>query len=388
MKGYSKKESLLPQRRICGLSNAQLTVFILAILATTASVFQIWRSVAVTRTMHMEPIYQLESAPIQNIHSEDKISAAAVISTLNSSLPFSSNDPCSLMTEIKEGSLQPTFAEINELRRHLLIKNRPCFESNSQFFIQTFLNRTMANHVMLHIPKTGGTTVCKAIKEGKVWSTQGHNCWKEDFCPMWAGCLNPQPTSCSTLKSWPQTFVMNENYLDEYCDHHTYSILLREPTSRSISHVNHFMQAVAWRKEYPYETMNWRLSLALSNYMVWALSAITLFDTNDNNSTHVVHADKLHPNIEHLNFAKQRLMKMDYIIDLSNENTRCRDRILTYMNVGADLGVANKGSPEYEHDFRRDDIAAANKLDLELYLFAQDLIQADCAFYEIMEEMQ
>ena len=197
-----------------------------------------------------------------------------------------------------------------------------------------------------------------------------------------------QPTSCSTLESWPQSFVMNENYLDEYCNHHTYSIMIREPVSRAISHLNHFMEAVAWREDYKYETMNWRLSLVMSNYMVWALSAITVFHNNNSSSTDMIHAKNLHPNEEHLNFAKQRLMQMDYLVDLGHENTKCRDQILTHMKIGTDLGEANKGSSGYEQEFRRDDIEAVNRLDLELYLFAKGLIDADCAFYEMINVMQ
>ena len=235
-------------------------------------------------TVTIARVFMMLSESASTVHFKDTVSvlSAMYVPTQSSGLPLSSNISCSSMAELKQGRLKLKFAEVNGLRRHLLIENRPCFQSNSQFFIETFLNRTSANHVMLHIPKTGGTTLCKQVKEGGIWSTAGHNCWKASFCPMWAGCVNPQPTSCSTLKSWPQTFVMNENYLDKYCDHRTYSIMIREPVSRAMSHLNHFMEAVAWREDYKYETMNWRLSLVMSNYMVWALSAITVFDNNSN----------------------------------------------------------------------------------------------------------
>ena len=62
--------------------------------------------------------------------------------------------------------------------------------------------------------------------------------------------------------------------------------------------------------------------------------------------------------------------------------------MLAHMKIGTDLGEANKGSSGYEQDFRRDDIASANKFDLELYLFAQDLVDADCAFYDMIHGMQ
>ena len=84
-------------------------------------------------------------------------------------------------------------------------------------------------------------------------------------------------------------------------------------------------------------------------------------------------------------------MQMDYIVDLSHENTTCRDQMLTHMKIGTNLGTTNPHAgtkPGYQHDFRRNDIAATNQLDLELYSFAQDLIDADCVFYEMVRGMQ
>ena len=134
-------------------------------------------------------------------------------------------------------------------------------------------------HIMLHIPKLGGTSVCNRVEQSTNLTTVMHtNCQKwagSSFCPLWCCCDVVKPTKCSSIDQWEEDFLMNENYLDEFCPQRTYSIILREPTTRTISHINHLMKATVSKWTWLRETsnINWRLSLVQANYMTWSLSA-------------------------------------------------------------------------------------------------------------------
>ena len=153
-------------------------------------------------------------------------------------------------------------SKVNSILRRLMIEDPSCFQSHIELFGQMFQSRIKEKHVMLHIPKTGGTSICQSVQEEGILANPEGNCWKEEFCPYWSGCSDPQPTTCAQLKGWYADFVMNENWLDSYCKHHTYSIVMREPVARTMSHINHFLDAIAARgDEHFAETKNWRLSL-------------------------------------------------------------------------------------------------------------------------------
>ena len=151
----------------------------------------------------------------------------------------------SIPQRLLDNELYPS--KINSLRRSLMISDPSCFERHFESFKLIFMSRLPLKHVMLHIPKTGGTSVCERVKKEGVLKAPRGNCWRDGFCPLWGWCENPQPTSCDELNRWPDDFVMNENWLDLfYCEHHTYSIMIREPVARTKSHINHFLNVVAW----------------------------------------------------------------------------------------------------------------------------------------------
>lgn len=284
--------------------------------------------------------------------------------------------PCDSITgTLSEDDLHPS--KVNAIRRKLMLSDPSCFEKHIERFGQLFLSRFSEKHVMLHIPKCGGTSVCERVKEENLLANPGGNCWKEDFCPYWSGCTDPKPTSCDQLKGWYADFVMNENWLDSLCAHHTYSVLLREPTRRAMSHVNHFLNAVAFRDEHLYETKNWRLSLIQSNYMTWALSASNEIDKNLPN--------RFTPDEGHLKIAMERLMEMDYLIDLNHENKICTDYLFkNAVKISSPIEHANSGGSNYADDFSHDTFQVMNSLDIELYKFATKLIDLDCRFIATM----
>jgi|AntRauTorckE5430_2_1112549.scaffolds.fasta_scaffold05051_1 hypothetical protein len=272
-------------------------------------------------------------------------------------------------------------AQINTLRRKLMLEDLKCFHAHATLFIDIFQSRSLANHVMLHIPKAGGTSVCASVKREGILTTIGGNCWKDDFCPIWCGCEEPQPTTCATINRWSENFVMNENWLDYFCDHHTYSILIREPVARTMSHINHFLNAVVSRRgDHFYGTTNWRSSLIQANYMTWALTAYTADETQ--------HPKLFQPRQEHIPIARSRLMKMDYIVDLSNPDETCRHLLLHYMRIESELDNSNSAHSNYTEGFRRSDIAALNELDMQVYTFAKSLLEIDCRFLSMVHNRE
>jgi hypothetical protein len=301
----------------------------------------------------------------------------------SSFFPFLERDDrisCDSITRmLSEDGLHPS--KVNAIRRKLMLSDRSCFERHIERFGELFLSRFSEKHVMLHIPKCGGTSICERVIEENSLANPGGNCWKEDFCPYWCGCTDPKPTTCDQLKGWYADFVMNENWLDSFCAHHTYSILLRDPISRTMSHVNHFLNAVASRHDDFYEAKNWRLSLIQFNYMTWAMSASDEIDKNLSN--------RFTPDEGHLKIAMKRLMEMDYLIDLSHQNKICRDYLFkNAIKISSPIGHANSDGSNYGDDFSHDSFEAMNSLDIELYKFATKLIDVDCLFIATMLDMK
>ena len=104
--------------------------------------------------------------------------------------------------------------EINALRRTLALGDAPCFEQHFDLFAHAFAIRTtkLCKILHLHIPKTGGTSLCSLAKENSL-STPGSFCWRDGFCPLWCGCSNLSPTTCQQIHQMQQEFIMNENYI-------------------------------------------------------------------------------------------------------------------------------------------------------------------------------
>jgi hypothetical protein len=274
-------------------------------------------------------------------------------------------------------------SKVNEIRRLLMMQHPDCFQNHFVLFAETFNSRLTKKHVMLHIPKAGGTSVCQSVQQGGNLTSTGHNCWKKDFCPFWVGspkCDNPKPTTCLELEGWSEDFVMNENWLDEICHDHTYSIVLRDPVPRTMSHVNNFLRSVANRKDHLADSKNWRLSLIQSNYMTWALSAASEIGKQD--------PKHFRPMEEHLQIAKSRLLQMDHIVDLSHQDKQCTKQMFEFMRIKKKIGHSNSAkSANYTADFSTTSVTASNTLDIQLYDFATRLLAVDCIFIGLVSEM-
>ncbi len=299
-------------------------------------------------------------------------------------------------------------SNINQLRRELMMdKNEDtleCFEEHLEFFADVFESRMNRKHVMLHIPKAGGTSMCKTVRDEGKLRTVGQNCWKDDFCPLWIGCTDPAPTSCDAINSWEYAdFLMNENWFDGFCqnidgDGHdnspSYSILLREPIQRTMSHLNHFLHAVDYRNDHFLNSKNWRLSLIQSNYMTWALSVGSSITKEGErkkknlDSFHLKHPKYFQPSKSDLDVAMNNLLSMDYIIDLHHPNQSCINHIMNIMHIPGNVTNVhvNSAKGEYASDFRSSDISLLNELDVSLYNFAMHLIDVDCQFLDLLKK--
>ena len=270
--------------------------------------------------------------------------------------------------------------EINALRRTLALGDAPCFEQHFDLFAHAFAIRTtkLCKILHLHIPKTGGTSLCSLAKENSL-STPGSFCWRDGFCPLWCGCSNLSPTTCQQIHQMQQELIMNENYLDyPLCgEERLYSVALREPVSRAMSHVNHFMDAVASRGHDHFgNTIGWRLNLIQSNYMVWSFAAGRYSDTDDPRS--------LSPGKSDLTHAKAALRQLDFILDLGTaaQSNECRSVILEFMGMNATNTPREENSygDSYKASYRSLNYEMMNGLDRQFYRYALDLMRVDCDF--------
>ena len=71
-------------------------------------------------------------------------------------LPPSNQLSCESIPDMVAGNL--SHAKINSLRRQLMIKDTECFQTHAALFMDVFQHRLLTKHVMLHIPKAGGTS--------------------------------------------------------------------------------------------------------------------------------------------------------------------------------------------------------------------------------------
>jgi hypothetical protein len=289
--------------------------------------------------------------------------------------------PCELIPELVAKASHDHHHDpwtINELRRNLSLAAPSCLSQHFDLFAAAFLSRPRHRHLTLHLPKTGGTSLCKIVKDRGVMTSNGRNCWTGEFCPLWCGCTDPKPTTCTDLSQNEYDFVMNENWLDGFCDDdvgRVYSIMLREPVSRAISHVNHLLDALAARgHEHFRNTKGWRLTLAQSNYITWSLVA--------HNRTEP--PSLFRPREEHLQEAEETLRKMDFILDLSFPNPECNAIVLELMGItesSEGIGRSNSYKKDYKKYFDWESYESMNALDVQLYQYATTLIEADCKFF-------
>jgi len=270
-------------------------------------------------------------------------------------------------------------SEINSLRRFLMLHRPDCFEQHLQSFIDAFLSRRNKRHLNLHVPKTGGTSLCELVKTNGI-STGKSNCWVPQMCPHWCCCSQLRRLSCADLRSIPLDFIGNERFLDHpICDDDfAYSLTVREAVSRAVSHVQHQLRFLLEERGAPISKGLGRaaesLNLVQSNYVTW-----TLLSGMEREPLKFV------PGEEHLEDAKRVLSRFDYIINITPQNaTRAGCNHLLFKMMGMNdvmVGHDTQGSVVgYRSHYREQSYEALNKVDSRLYNFALELIDADCRF--------
>ena len=191
--------------------------------------------------------------------------------------------------------------QFNHLRRKAYMQDRSCYEEHLGDFKKAFLIRrrsTGERHYNLHLPKSGGTSLCHAVLNDGFRSPNAA-CHNKAGCAAWCCCSLDRPKmTCDALSSrhGRSDWVGNENYLDHpLClKDRLYSATIRDPISRSISHFEHFLDFMQHnaingiREKYNGKDIpnQWwgdrhdgqgeaarRINLIQSNYMTWSLIA-------------------------------------------------------------------------------------------------------------------
>jgi len=298
---------------------------------------------------------------------------------------------------------------INHLRRKAYIYDHPCYERYYEQFRRAFLLRRNAingQHYNLHLPKTAGTSLCRTVQQHGM-KTPNAACHNKPGCAAWCCCGLDRPRmTCDTLASryGRYTFVGNENYLDHpLClNDRLYSVTIREPVSRAISHFEHFLDFMVhnavngMRMKYKdageihsqwfgerddHREQARRINLLQSNYMTWSLIAGLHDDPFD--YCPGTEADDLQ-------VAMDVLGSFDFIIGIGVQNltVACNSNILTLMGMrNATLGhelqrESGDGEHNYQHYYRRDKYAQLNDYDVLLYKYSVEMMLADCSFFD------
>lgn len=314
----------------------------------------------------------------------------------------SGNDVSTLFSSLSSG-------DIHKMRRMIALSgNSSCYSR----FLPSFVNYTLHrikhvhNHLNLHIPKSGGTSICslateKAERDTNFTVATTNGCWeREHFLPLW--CSNstrfvpggdrsewldynneadPSTSTsalCNAMDRKLPMFVMNENYLDHpLCtQQRIYSIVLRNPVDRVMSNERHLL-------EFGIEHNKERLQLIWNNYIVWALSSGT-----------TKHGERLSilPQKEHLEIAKETLLQFDYLLDITlTFPSSCHDDILYLMGLASGDGknppheMKGKGK-QNNLALTRKEYKELNLLDIELYEYAQSVMRVDCEFFSLVRQ--
>lgn len=319
---------------------------------------------------------------------------------------------------IRNGKLdEETYAgEVNRLRRTWMEGDRFCYERYFSFFQDAFWKRhqTVTNHFNLHIPKAGGTSLCAMAKER--WDNLTKwNCWDQDFFyPIWCcGTFQDRErVSCdapNNISSFPD-FVMNENYLDHpLClKNRIYSIVLRDPVERAMSHEKHLRERLVTppEKRVSRSGLNKqefeeakkrkaiaraRLKLVRNNYITWSLSSGShnLKRRDDREATDDEQSIITWiPTLLDLEHAKDTLSRFDFLLEFSR-NARCDEAMLELMGFEEGKVVPHKNTGAARLKVKKENSSTwsikqfkeHNQLDMELLQSARKWMESDCEFF-------
>lgn len=320
--------------------------------------------------------------------------------------------------------------EVNSLRRTMGIEKPACYERHLPFFANYTKHRldNVKNHLVLHIPKCGGTSLCtlakrynKSVPDKFTVPKGGNNCVEmEHLYPLWC-CgddwperkgwfddgdnvvMNTTTTTsslmmCDAFEKGLLPFTMNENYLDHpLCmNNRIYTILIREPIERTLSHEKHL--GAFYVNGMDPNDYSIRLNLVRNNYMTWALA---IGSTNSTTNARKVTMPLPHSRQrELLEVAKSTLLKLDFLFEPSSfqNNEECNHAILTLLmdtmpfqgqrhggnwNVLSEFPRTNGGDqwPKLVNNVPREQYEEWNALDIELYQYAKRLMELDCKFF-------
>ena len=301
--------------------------------------------------------------------------------------------------------------QFNHLRRKAYMQDRSCYEEHLGDFKKAFLIRrrsTGERHYNLHLPKSGGTSLCHAVLNDGFRSPNAA-CHNKAGCAAWCCCSLDRPKmTCDALSSryGRSDWVGNENYLDHpLClKDRLYSATIRDPISRSISHFEHFLDFMQHnaingiREKYNGKDIpnQWwgdrhdgqgetarRINLIQSNYMTWSLIAGLQEEAARYRAG--TGANDLQDAIEVIG-------DFDFLLgmDVQNVSTSCTSDTLAVMGLkNTTLGhekldlhrERGEGQDNYQYYYRRDTYARLNDVDVLLYEYVVQLIKADCDFF-------
>ena len=134
---------------------------------------------------------------------------------------------------------------------------------------------------ILHIPKTGGTSLCGHMKKTGACVAESYpswgNCWVVTDGPEWC-CDKVKPLlaygqvekTCTERRKYPAAYTMSERYMDTdpttgrtlFCEGITYGVLVRDAVGRATSMLHHYLTKWPTKKSGPSELYAYREALA------------------------------------------------------------------------------------------------------------------------------